>query len=279
MDIDESKIGFSRDSEEFRVNTARLAQFAGVLGIAVGPMAEGRIAHPIFAHIPATQSMMQALRAALPGFGFHGEHDFHYHKPIAPGQRLFTLSVLQELRQTKAGAALIVRSDLRTHDGELLNVQYTTIVVPDTALSADAGERAPRPPDTAATGSGAPVETGIAIADDLARRYSEASRDYSPYTMRKDAAQKLGLSDPILHGMCTLGLAAGPILERAAGGDASRLKRFGCRFTHPLYLTGGRSISIRHWHGTGPEGPLVAFEIGDDAGNSIVRNGFAEFGQ
>ena len=65
MEIDESRIGFSRDSEEFRVNTARLAQFAGVLRMTEGPMAEGRIAHPIFAHTPATQSMMEALRGLL----------------------------------------------------------------------------------------------------------------------------------------------------------------------------------------------------------------------
>lgn len=279
MDIDESKIGFSRDSEEFRVNTARLAQFAAVFGLADGPMAEGRIAHPVFAHVPVTQSLMETQRSALPGFGFHGEHDFHYHKPIAPGQRLFTLSVLQEMRQTKAGAALVVRSDLRTHSDELLNVQYTTIIVPDSVISADRGEPAPKPPDLAAAKSSEPIDVRVAIPDDLAHRYSEASRDYSPYTMHKDAAQKLGLSDPILHGMCTLGLAARPIVERAAAGDVSRLKRFGCRFSRPLHMTGGRSLVVRQWHGTGSAGPLVAFEISDDAGDTVVKNGFAEFGQ
>jgi acyl dehydratase len=97
--------------------------------------------------------------------------------------------------------------------------------------------------------------------------------------MHKDAAKKLGLSDPILHGMCTLGLAAHPIVERAAAGDVSRLKRFGCRFARPLYMTGGRSLVVRQWHSAGPTGPLVAFEISDDAGDTVVKNGFAEFGR
>ena len=269
--IDEDKVGFTRDSEEFRVNTARLAHFAAALGVTSGALAEGSVAHPVFAHVPVMQSMAEALRAAVPGFAFHGEHDFHCHAQIRPGQRLRTVSEVQGMRQTRAGAALVLRSSLRDAEGRLVNVQYTTGIVPGARLTRDRGEAAPARPDTGHLRAGDPAETSIAIADDLARRYADASRDYSPYTMRRDAAEALGLPHPILHGMCMLGLAVAPLL--GADRDAMRLSRLGCRFSHPLYLSGGRSITVRHWN----DAASAAFEIIDDAGNPIVGNGFAEF--
>ena len=118
--IDEDKVGFTRDSEEFRVNTARLSHFAAALGVTSGALAEGSVAHPVFAHVPVMQSMAEALRAAVPGFAFHGEHDLHCHAQIRPGQRLRTVSEVQGMRQTRAGAALVLRSSLRDAEGRLV---------------------------------------------------------------------------------------------------------------------------------------------------------------
>ena len=275
--IDEGKIGFSRDSEEFRTSTSRLMQFAQVLGLRSGPIAEGRTGHPIFPHIPATQSLVEVLRAATSGFGFHGEQDFRFHAPIVPGQRLFTSSVLQALRQTKAGAATVIRSDLRTADGTLVNVQYTTSVFTEAELSGDGGDKAPAPPELSDLKSSEPETSEIAIDDDLAHRYSDVSRDYSPYTMRQDYARKIGLKAPILHGLCTLGLAARPVLVGAGDPAGARLRRYGCRFSHPLFMTGGRRITVRQWRGEAGSGPAVAFEVADDQGHLILKNGFAEF--
>ncbi len=277
MIIDESKVKLTRDSEEFRTSSSRLAQFSKVLGFEQGPLAEGKLAHPIFPHIPTMQSMVEVLRSAVPGFGFHGEHDLHFHAPMVPGQKLFTVSTLQSLRQTGAGPAVVIRSDLKTAEGELVNVQYTTSVFPDGELAGDVGEPAPPKPDLSALRSDEPDGIEIRISDDLAHQYSDVSRDYSPYTMRQDYAEKIGMKAPILHGMCTLGLAAHPVLKRAGNPDGTKLKRFGCRFSHPLYMTGSRTISVRHWLGKGDNGPAVLFEVADDEGNLVIRNGFAEF--
>lgn len=277
MNIDKKKLGLTRDSEEFRTSTSRLAQFSKALGFDQGLLADGKLAHPIFPHIPTMQSMVEVLRTAAPGFGFHGEHDLHFHAPMVAGQKLHTVSTLQHLRQTGAGPAVVIRSDLKTAEGELINVQYTTSVFTDCELSGDAGDLPPQKPDLSALRSEAPESTEIGIADDLAHRYSDVSRDYSPYTMRQDYAEKIGMRAPILHGMCTLGLAALPVLKRAGDPDGTRLTRYGCRFSHPLYMTGSRRITVRHWLGEGANGPAVGFEVIDDEGNLIVKNGFAEF--
>ena len=103
MSVDAGKLGYERDSEEFRVNTARLGQFAAALDDTNPAHLAGRIAGPVFHHIPVMQCMVEVLTAATRDFALHGEHDFHFHRPIEPGQRLLSRSRLIGLGATKAG--------------------------------------------------------------------------------------------------------------------------------------------------------------------------------
>lgn len=271
MRFDLARVGYSRDSEEFRVNSHRLAQFAAALGDANPAHREGRVAPPVFAHIPAAQSMVETVRAATDGFILHGEHDFHFHQAIEPGMRLFTLSTLQGMRATKAGVQLFVRSETRTHGGEPVTTQYSTCLVQGGSLAEDRGEAAPAVPAGA-------VENGAAavlfeLPADQAHRYAEAARDYSLYTLDHAAAQVRGFPAAFLHGMCTIALASAAVVERACGGDSRRLKRLGARFTHPLYMTPGQKLTTRL-------SPVAAgvlhFECSDAEGNLVVKRGHAE---
>ena len=123
------------------------------------------------------------------------------------------------------------------------------------------------------------VENGAAVWDReqdggcyRPARYGDAARDYSPYTIDGEAARKLGLTAPIVHGMCTLALIAREVVDRLCAGDTGRLKRLGCRFSHPLFLEPGQALSVRLW----PGNELSAFEAADRAGNLVVSNGFAQ---
>ncbi len=129
MSIDTSKIGFTRDSEEFRTNTARIAQFARAVDDTNAEHLAGKVASPVFHHLPVMQSMVEVLRSVSPGFGMHGEHDFHFERPIEPGMRLFSVSKLIGMGATKAGATLIIRSDIKTHDGKAVSSQYSTVLL------------------------------------------------------------------------------------------------------------------------------------------------------
>lgn len=275
MGVDVKKIGYSRDSEEFRVNSARLAQFARSLNDTNQAHLDGRIASPVFHHVPVMQSMVEVLRTATSTFGPHGEHDFHFRRPIEPGQRLYTISKLIGIGATKAGPTLVIRSDIRTHDAGEVSSQYSTIVLTSETAGAAAGDAAPKPP--------AKVEDGTlslityALTDDQTLRYADAARDYSPYTIEAEAAAKLGFKAPIVHGMCTLGFAARAIVDEACGGDTRRLLRLGCRFSHPVLMVPGQRITTRLSIGEGAEGrQVVSFEVLDRDGTVVVKNGFAE---
>src|SRR5690606_31343951 len=138
------------------------------------------------------------------------------------------------------------------------------------ASGRDSGERPPAasPPSR----PGEPAASRYPIPADLTLRYAAAARDYSPYTIDAEAAQANGLPAPIVHGMCTLALIARGIVDGPAGGDVRRLKRLGCRFSHPLYLTPDQTLGACLWAGEG----RVGFEAEDKDGNVVVKNGFAE---
>lgn len=269
MDTVAATIGLKRDSEQFRTNTRRLAQFAEAVSDTNPRHLAGSQAPPVFNHVPVMQSMVEVLNQATGGFILHGEHDFHFHRPMLPGQRLFSESELIGTAASSAGALFFVRSRTRAHDGADICTQYATCLVREQA-GVDAGERPPgRPkPDQ----SGKPEETAYPIPGDLTLRYADAARDYSPYTIDSEAAQANGLPAPIVHGMCTLALVSRGIVDGLAGGDTRRLARLACRFTHPLYLVPGQELRVAVW----PAAGAASFEARDREGNVVVRNGYAE---
>ena len=275
MGFDLDRVGQVRESEEFRTNSYRLGQFAAAVGDDEEAHAAGRLASPVFAHVPVMQLLVEQIGAITDGFVIHGEHDFHYHRPIEPGQRLFTRSLVQEVANTKAGVRLVVRSETGTHDGDLLCVQYSGCLIQGASVPEERGEAAP--PKPAGEPGAALGERRVALPDDQAARYAEAARDYSAYTLDAEAAKAKGLPAPMLHGMCTLAIASRAVVEVGCGGDSRRLKRLGCRFSHPLYLTGGQSLTTRLFEGGEQKGRrLLRFDALEAGGATVIKQGFAE---
>jgi acyl dehydratase len=273
--VDIARIGFCRDSEEFRVNSARLAQFARALNETNKAHLEGAIATPVFHHVPVMQSMVEVLKATTGAFGLHGEHDFHYHRPIEPGQRLFSLSRLIGIGQTKAGTTLTIRSDVKAHDGVDVSSQFSTILLTTENVGKPTGEAAPKPP--APVLGEEPIVVTHALTGDQTLRYADAARDYSPYTIESEAAATLGFEAPIVHGMCTLGFAARAVVDEVCKGDVRRLLRLGGRFSNPLLMVTGQSLTTRLAIGHLGEGrQVVSFETLDRTGRIVIKNGFAE---
>lgn len=263
-------LGLSRDSEEFRTSSHRLAQFARSVNDENPRHLAGEFAPPVFAHVPVMQSMVEVLGKSTSAFVLHGEHDFVFHMPIVAGQRLFTVSTLIGARGTRAGVALVIRSETVTHDGGAVCTQYTTCLIQGAAQQDSRGVSVPRRPVIAR----AAVSSALyMLAPDQTRRYADAARDYSPYTIDPAAAAKAGFPAPLVHGMCTLSFAARAIVDHHCGGATSLLRRLGCRFAHPLFLTSGQTINVDHW--PGGEG-LVGFEATDAEGNIVIKNGYAQ---
>ena len=71
------------------------------------------------------------------------------------------------------------------------------------------------------------------------------SGDYNPLHSDPNFAKAAGFEKPILHGMCTYGIACRSLVNEICDNDASKLKRFDCRFSSPVYP--GETIITEMW--------------------------------
>ena len=118
-------------------------------------------------------------------------------------------------------------------------------------------------------------EDNVFVAEDQMRRYADASGDHNPIHLDRAAARRAGLRSPILHGMCTMAMAARGVVNGVAHGDPSRVRRIGVRFSRPV--APGRTLTTRVWNFEDRRnGSLVAFVTVDDMGASVIEGGRAE---
>ncbi|PXA85488.1 enoyl-CoA hydratase [Nostoc sp. 3335mG] len=82
-------------------------------------------------------------------------------------------------------------------------------------------------------------------------------------------AQERGFSRPIMHGLCTYGIACRALVEGAAGGDPLRLKAMAGRFSRPAYP--GDTLTTEIWI----DGEVATFRTIDGAGETVFDRGTA----
>ena len=278
MEFDLSRLGQVRQTPEFRVNTVRLGQFAAAIDDEVPAHRDGIMASPVFANVPPMQATIETLRDVTSAFAFHGQHDFHYHRPIRPGMRLFCRATLWGAVPSPAGVSVIVKSETRDEKDELVDEQYFNALIAGAMLTKSVGDTAPehRLPDTVRSTSPSAQATYAMSADQTAR-YAEAARDYSAYTLRLDAAKSLGFPHLLVHGMLTLAFAGRAVVDKACGGDGAMLKRLAGRFSAPVFLTPGQAITTKLWAlGQRRGRQAFGYEASDAAGQIVIKHGLAE---
>ena len=148
------------------------------------------------------------------------------------------------------GTSLVIKTDTRSEDGELVNEQYVTEFFRGVATESGIGERAP---DHRLEVDGDPVaEVTYSVADDQTVRYAAASGDDFAIHLDDAFAQQVGLPGRIVHGLCTMAFAGRAVLEAAGIDDPSTVKRIAVRFSAPLFP--GESVTTRVWHVDGAFG-------------------------
>jgi acyl dehydratase len=206
--------------------------------------------------------------------GVHGEHEVRLHRPLVPGEALDTYSAPFAVRNTRAGARVVLHMAQFGADGALAVEHWWTIFFPGCEELADVGRE---PPDHTFPESARehPVGTATQHVDlDAATRYAEVSNDWSAHHFELDAARNAGVDYLFAHGLCTMAMCTQAVVAMVADGDPSRVRRVAVRFASPTRLDADLTVDVYDASATEGAG-IYAFEA-TCAGAAVVKHGRLE---
>ncbi|KXZ42221.1 hypothetical protein GPECTOR_179g244 [Gonium pectorale] len=153
-----------------------------------------------------------------------------------------------------SGLVVVLRT-VTTEEGsgrEVAVNEFTTFVKGKLA----ANEPPPRAPDAVAS---------FATSPDQAALY-RLSGDYNPLHIDPRVSARVGFPQPILHGLCSLGVSVLLVLRAFAGDDPARLKSLKVRFSR--HVLPGETLRVEMWEERPP--PAEAGVEAEAAPNKII---------
>jgi acyl dehydratase len=267
------------DEERFEVTREAIADYAAATNDPISAHRNGDVGPPVFAIVPAFESLMMPTIEVMPveliPRGVHGEQDFHFHRPIYPGDKLVARGRMIGYEGLENGTRAAIYIECRTEDGELVNEQYVTTFIRGFDAGKSVGELSPphkfdpqlrqRDPD---------ATVNAHVDDDQTFRYAKASGDPMPIHLDEEVARDAGLPGIIAHGLCTMAMTSWAVLAQVGGSDVRRLRRLAVRFAKVVLP--GDELETRIWRTESSAGTSkYAFETarGDDL---VITDGLAE---
>ncbi|HTZ13629.1 MAG TPA: MaoC/PaaZ C-terminal domain-containing protein [Mycobacterium sp.] len=279
LEFDDTGLNRWTDDERFEVTRERLAEYAAATNDPIGAHRNGDIAPPVFAIVPVFEALLMPAVDVMPIEAIprvvHGEQDFHFHRPIRPGDKLVSRAKMIGYQGLEKGTRAAIVLECRTEDGELVNEQYVTTFVRGLNVGKAVGELSPDHKFDDALRNSAPTAKVVQhIDNDQTFRYSSAAGDPMPIHLDEEVARSTGLPGIIAHGLCTMAFTSWAVLTELADSDVNRLKRFAVRFSKPVLP--GDDFETRIWRKAQANGSTnYAFETA--RGNDfVITDGLAE---
>ena len=235
LTFDDSHLNTWSDEDRFEVTAERIAEYAAATNDPIAAHRNGDIAPPVFAIVPVFQALLVPAVDVMPVELIprivHGEQDFHFHRPIYPGDKLVSRAKMIGYEGLEKGTRSAILLECRTEEGELVNEQYVTTFVRGFDAGKAVGELSPSHKFDDVLHEQAPLAKAHAHVDlDQTFRYSPASGDPMPIHLDAQIARSAGLPGIIAHGLCTMAMTSWGVLNEVGGSDTERLKRFAVRF-------------------------------------------------
>lgn len=175
----------------------------------------------------------------------HGEQGLTLHKPVPVSGTVIGRTYLDEIVDKGAGKGALLyfrREVLDKETGELIaSITSTTFARGDGGFG---GPNGPSKPIHELPARAPDLSCDIATLPQAALIY-RLSGDYNPLHADPGFAKAGGFPRPILHGLCTYGVAGHALLRLLCDYDPTRLKRMDVRFSAPVYP--GETIRTEIW--------------------------------
>jgi acyl dehydratase len=254
------------------------------LGIGMGadPMDEGELRFVFEKDLQAVPTMATVL--GTPGFWWrdtrtgadwvklvHGEQHLELFKPLPAAAALLAVNKVTSItdKGQGKGALAVIQRELREEESDELiaRARMVTFLRGDGGYSESGGRSDPAPePLPAVPDRPCDVEVSSPTLERQALIY-RLSGDYNTLHADPAVARAAGFSRPILHGLCTYGMAAHALLRTVCRYDATRVRRVAVRFTAPV--TPGETVRFQFWDAGQGRFHLRASV---DARNAVVLN-------
>jgi acyl dehydratase len=277
--FDDSALNVWSDDEPFEVTRERIAEYASATNDPIFAHLVGDVAPPVFAIVPVFEAMLYPAVEVMPveliPRVVHGEQDFRFHRPIKPGDKLWSRAKMIGYEGLDNGTRSAILLECRTEAGELVNEQYVTTFVRGFNAGSTVGELSPGHKLDPVLRDHPPLATVVQHVDkDQTFRYAPAAGDPMPIHLDDEIAKDSGLPGIIAHGLCTMAFASWAVLTEVGGSDVSRLRRLAVRFSKMVLP--GDDLQTRIWRAGSANGiTTYAFETarGDDL---VITDGLAE---
>ena len=201
----------------------------------------------------------------------HGEQAMEIHRPLPAAATVAATAKVTDIvdKGPDKGALLFVERTVRDVESgdDLATLRSTTFARGDGGCGGTT-ETAPAPhsiPDRAPD-----LACDLPTAPNSALIY-RLSGDPNPLHASPSVARVAGFDRPILHGLCSWGVAGHAILKSCCGYDPERIRSMALRFSAPVYP--GETIRTEMWR----DGNIVSFRARVAERDAVVlNNGRAE---
>lgn len=250
----EHLMGLKRDGERFRYTDRETMLYAIGIGMGEDPLDGNELPYVFEQPALKTVPSLATVLARMPilkdsGFDYtkvvHGEQRLTLHRPLPPEGELLADARVTEAYDKGPGKGAVIYTETKVRsaaDGQpMFTLLSATFARGDGGFGGPAGS-GPRPhalperkPDGTAT---------LPTRKDQALLY-RLNGDRNPLHADPELARRVGFPAPILHGLCTYGVACRAILKEVAAYDHTRITGFDVRFSAPVYP--GEAIATDYW--------------------------------
>lgn len=175
----------------------------------------------------------------------HGSQSIRVFAPLPPAGRLSVVCEVADIQDKGEGKNAVVMLKATGSDpdtGNAIAETLTTLVIRgEGGFGGQPGQRpaAPEIPDREPD-----ARVALPTREDQALIY-RLSGDRNPLHSDPWFAQLAGFEKPILHGLCTYGVAGRALVTELGGGDASKITAIAARFTSPVFP--GDTLTTSIW--------------------------------
>lgn len=175
----------------------------------------------------------------------HGEMRVTLHRPLPSAGRVLAKLRIADVFDKGPGRGAIILAETALRDAvtgmPVATLLSTVFARGDGGFGGPTG-RGPEPhpvpqraPDHVATFATRPEQALI----------YRLSGDRNPLHADPDFARSVGFDRPILHGLCSYGIATTAVMKAACDGDPARIRHVAARFTAPVFP--GETLSTEIW--------------------------------